>query len=191
MTDQELRDKIRKITSLAERLFEQQFIRHGGRKEGDPSWDGLEEVERDEWWDRALDAAPLLAAERAERDLLLWLHAEAVWLAGETEAALLRALAGASGRVHELVDEKHQALKECARLRREVEFEANGAGTFAGANEVADRAAGWAQPVPECSAQYHAHGPHDVLLPELKAVPCPGLGPLSRPVCAVHPGGTE
>jgi hypothetical protein len=41
-----------------------------------------------------------------ERDLLLWLHAEAVWLADESQAAMRRALNGANQRIDELVAEK-------------------------------------------------------------------------------------
>lgn len=62
----ELRAQIAELGDLAKRLFEQQFIRCGGRKPADPTWDELEESERDEWWDRAQDAAPLLAEKDTE-----------------------------------------------------------------------------------------------------------------------------
>lgn len=63
----ELREQVAALGALAKQLFEQQFIRCGGRKPGDPTWDELEEFERDEWWDRARDAAPLIDAERSSR----------------------------------------------------------------------------------------------------------------------------
>lgn len=62
-----LRAKLNETADLAMLLFEQQFIRHGGRKPADPEWADLDESERDEWWDRALDAKPLIEAERSSR----------------------------------------------------------------------------------------------------------------------------
>jgi hypothetical protein len=62
-----LRDKLNETSGLAKLLFEQQFIRHGGRKPADPEWSDLDESERDEWWDRALDAGPLIEGERFSR----------------------------------------------------------------------------------------------------------------------------
>lgn len=40
----------------------------------------------------------------------------------------------------------------------------------------------WARPIPECSTQNHAHGPHEVLFPDLSTRPCPGLGPVPSSV---------
>ena len=67
MTDMsDFRTQIAELGVLAKRLFEQQFIRAGGRKPADPTWDDLDDSERDDWWDRAKDAAPLLAEAEAE-----------------------------------------------------------------------------------------------------------------------------
>lgn len=62
-----LRAKLGETEALARELFEQQFIRCGGRMPADPEWDDLEQVERDDWWDRALDARPLIERERSSR----------------------------------------------------------------------------------------------------------------------------
>lgn len=67
----ELRAQIAAMSDLAKCLFEQQFIRSGGRKPADPTWDELDESERDDWWDRAQDVAPLLAEKE---EVLARLH---------------------------------------------------------------------------------------------------------------------
>lgn len=75
-----LRDRLNAVTELAKELFEQQFIRcEGGRMPADPEWEDLELAEREEWESQALDARPLIERAGQGRDLLLWLHAEAVW----------------------------------------------------------------------------------------------------------------
>lgn len=54
-------------------------------------------------------------------------------------------------------------------------------------SETEDRQ--WVRPVPECSMQNHAHSPHEVLLPDLSTIPCPGQGMYPSPSGAVHPDG--
>lgn len=60
MNQDQLRDQADRLEALARQLFEQQFIRHGGRQSDDPEWDD-DSVDRDDWRDRARDVAPLLA----------------------------------------------------------------------------------------------------------------------------------
>lgn len=71
MSQQEDMDDVRaelaRTTDLAKLLFEQQFVRCGGRMPADPEWGDLEEVERDEWFERAVDARPLIDAVEASR----------------------------------------------------------------------------------------------------------------------------
>lgn len=62
-----VRADLARTTELAKLLFEQQFIRCGGRMPADPTWDEIEEVERDEWFERAVDARPLLESVEASR----------------------------------------------------------------------------------------------------------------------------
>lgn len=79
----DVRADLARTTDLAKLLFEQQFIRCGGRMPADPTWDDIDEVERDEWFDRAVDARPLIdAVEASRRD---W-AAEAVRLEMAAEA---------------------------------------------------------------------------------------------------------
>lgn len=82
------------------------------------------------------------SVDAGDRDLLLWLHAEAVWR-GQVDlddaregfqsvvGALQRMLASQGQHMAELNEEIY-------RLRREVEFEARGANTFGGADAIAD-----------------------------------------------------
>ena len=55
-----LRAAIDRQRWVAMALFEQQIIRVGGRKPGDPTWDDLCATEQDEFWDSARDAIPLI-----------------------------------------------------------------------------------------------------------------------------------
>lgn len=243
--DQQLRADIDKMGQLARDLFEQQFRRCGGRKPADPTWDDLEQPERDEWWERALDAAPLLAAKDAELeravmeealrwrsiveqwerghqndvlpytakleadvDLLSWLHAESAWrLATERQQRWDHVLNLLNDTQH--AEEENDGLRrEVKRLRREVEFEANGANTFAGADAVAERGEVGAAFVAEdfgLDVDYEAGGVYvslnhspvvrtetwgDDVNVDYDADGTPTgveiLRPPARPVCAVH-----
>lgn len=55
-----LRAAVDRQRNVAQALFEQQVIRCGGRKPGDPTWDDLYSGEQDEFWDAARDAIPLI-----------------------------------------------------------------------------------------------------------------------------------
>lgn len=72
-----------------------------------------------------------------DMDLLLWLHAEAVWERDLISGPFVRLGIKHNARGREM----HALRVEVTRLRREVEFEARGANTFAGADAVADAAA--------------------------------------------------
>lgn len=72
-----------------------------------------------------------------DMDLLLWLHAEAVWERDLISGPFVRL-----GIKHNAATRELRDLRvEMARLRREVEFEATGADTFAGADVIAERRA--------------------------------------------------
>lgn len=71
----DLRDNV----ELAKLLFEQQFIRNGGRKAGDPTWEELDPDERDEYFDHAIDAGMVMAAVDDEVHKLRYFHAEAAY----------------------------------------------------------------------------------------------------------------
>jgi len=64
----ELRDRLNASLDLARLLFEQQFTQCGGRKPADPTWDDLEQSERDDWLTQARNVGPLLAEKEAELD---------------------------------------------------------------------------------------------------------------------------
>lgn len=85
----ELRTQINELGQLARALFEAQFERaDGGRMPADPTWEELEEHEREEWWEQARNAhhvfAPVVDKLRAERDQLSTLR--------QDETRLFRAL---------------------------------------------------------------------------------------------------
>lgn len=124
-------------------------------------------------------AAPPLAAVRKERDLLLWLHAEAVWWLAldrdEHESAEVlhmwsKRVAYLEARVGHLKNTIGEQRTEMTRLRREVEFEANA--------EV-PRSNGLSLPLCSCVTAE-------------QAAQIASAGPLwTPPQCAVHPDGGD
>jgi len=87
--------------------------------------------------------AASLGYQLAEKDidLLLWLHAEAVWKAAQNESRMADAemeFGSAMDEVDRVERENNDLRREVSRLRREVAFEALGADTFSGADELAD-----------------------------------------------------
>ena len=61
MTDTDtLRQQAAELDDLARALFEAQFDRVGGRRPADPTWNDLDESEREEWWEQARNAAHVL-----------------------------------------------------------------------------------------------------------------------------------
>lgn len=181
-----------------------------------------------EWWgDGLIDAAgpnahtpaaPLYARDlqalvnsARDRDLLLWLHAEAVWQRDEHEKTMREFASGGVSRLADYLSAQLEASRvECSRLRREVEFEANGANTFAGADAIAEQGEIGAAFVAEhfgLDVDYKAGGVY-VSLNHSPVARTEAWGedvnvdydadgtptgveilrpPASRPVCSVHP----
>ncbi|MGB3443854.1 MAG: hypothetical protein WBA97_34385 [Actinophytocola sp.] len=73
-------------------------------------------------------------------ELLLWLHAEAVWREQDLTRQRDAWWEVQSVRIGAVIVERDDTVREVGRLRREVEFEANGADTFGDADARAEAA---------------------------------------------------